>query len=259
MKRFFVLTLFVLLIPCIAGAQWDFKVDTTLSGYRFKSTIDTVEYSTTLTITKGSKKIFSETYFDYLFSVEHESMNKNGDKYYFIGFYSGGAHCCSGLLIAKIENDKFIKLDSAIYGNSGFVLQDLNKDGAKEILSGNDMFAYTFTNYSETRFPLRVQEFDGKRIKDITGKFKGMINEELVEFKKDLDEIVKEGFECPAKDGEDTFNTDAGSVKTILAAIVADYYSLGEVEKGYALVDKVYKCPDRDSFKNILKKDFKLK
>jgi hypothetical protein len=259
MKRFLVLLLFVLLIPCIAGAQWDFKVDTTLSGYRFKSTIDTAEYSTTLTITKGSKKIFSETYYDYLFSVEHESTDKNGGKYYFIGFYSGGAHCCSGLLVAKIENDKFIKLDSAIYGNSGFVLQDLDDDGAKEIVSGNDMFAYAFTNYSETRFPLRIQSFNGKNLKDITGKFKKMVVKELDEFKKDLNEVVKEGFECPAKDGDDTFNTDAGTMKVILAAIVADYYSIGDVDKGYELIDKVYKCPDKDSFKNILKKDFKLK
>ena len=59
------------------------------------------------------------------------------------------------------------------------------------------------------------------------------------------------GFECE-EDGEDTFNTEAGSVKTILAAIVADYYTLGEVRKGYDLVDSVYKCPDRDKFKQIL-------
>ena len=259
MKKMIVLLFFVFIMPCISSAQWSFSVDTTLNGYRFKSTTDTNEYTTTLSVTKGSKKIFSETYYDYLYSVEHEALKKNGEKYYFIGFYSGGAHCCSSLLIAKIENDKFIKIDSAVYGNSGFVLEDLNKDGEKEIVSGNDMFAYAFTNYAETRFPLRVEEFDGKKITEITGKFRNIVLDEITEFRKDLDDIIKEGFECPLEDGEDTFNTDAGSVKIILAAIIADYYSIGEVEKGYALLDKVYKCPDRQSFKNILQKDFKLK
>ena len=58
---------------------------------------------------------------------------------------------------------------------------------------------------------------------------------------------------------EDTFNTDAGAVKTMLAAIVADYYLLGEVSKGYELVDSYYKCPDKDKYREILQNDFKLK
>ncbi len=263
--RIFLVLVLTVVFAAASHAQWDIKVDTTIGKYRFKSTVDTSEFTTTLTISKGKKKIFSETYYEYVYSVQAESFKKGGEVYYFINFYSGGAHCCSSLILGKIvddsflDNDKFVKLDSSFYGNSGFILEDLDSDGVKEILSGNDMLAYAFTNYAETRFPLRVEGFDGKKLKDITGKFKDMLRGEIEEFTKDLDELIKEGFECPAEDGEDTFNTDAGSVKTILAAIVADYYSLGEVEKGYELVDKVYKCIDRESYKRILKSDFKLK
>ena len=48
-------------------------------------------------------------------------------------------------------------------------------------------------------------------------------------------------------------------MKTILAAIVADYYSMGQIERGYELVEKVYKCVDKDKYIKILKEDFKLK
>ena len=47
---------------------------------------------------------------------------------------------------------------------------------------------------------------------------------------------------CPK--GDETFNTDAGAIKAILAPIVADYYYLDDVEAGYEYVRKVYKCPD---------------
>ena len=126
-------------------------------------------------------------------------------------------------------------------------------------MSGYDMFAYAFTNYSETRFPLRVQKFENGKLIEITGNFKDDLIMEIGYFEEDLNEILKTGFECPETDDEDTFNTDAGSVKTILAAIVADYYSLGQVERGYDLVKKVYKCKDIDKYIKILKEDFKLK
>ncbi len=257
--------LLIFLFAAAAQAQWDFRVDTTIGKYTYKSTVDTAQYLTTFTVSKGNQKIFSETGYDNVYSVSEESMTKNGDRYLFIEYYSGGAHCCTSLLIARIsegnfmEEPKFIKLDSAMYGNSGYIIEDLDSNGTKEIVSGNDMFAYAFTNYAETRFPLRVESFDGRKIRNITGKFRNLLLYELESFKSDLDELVKAGFECPAEDGEDTFNTEAGSVKTVLAAIVADYYSLGEVEKGYELVDKIYKCVDRESFKKILKNDFKLK
>lgn len=55
------------------------------------------------------------------------------------------------------------------------------------------------------------------------------------------------------------FNTDAGAVQAILAAITADYFYIGELEKGYEYIDKIYTCPDKKKFISILKKDFKLK
>ncbi|MCE1165259.1 MAG: hypothetical protein LWX07_07645 [Bacteroidetes bacterium] len=264
MKKIFSL-IPVLLFAVSAYAQWDFHVDTTIGKYTYKSTVDTALYETTFSVSKGNKVIFSEKGYDFVYSVSEEAVKKGGERYLFIEYYSGGAHCCTSLLIAKIkegnflDDEQFIKLDSAVYGNSGYVLEDLDSNGTKEIVSGNDMFAYAFTNYAETRFPLRVQAFNGKSLNDITGKYKKLLLSEIAEFKNDLDELVKGGFECPAEDGEDTFNTEAGSVKTLLAAIVADYYSLGEVNKGYELVDKVYKCVDRESYKKILINDFKLK
>ncbi|MFZ4591122.1 MAG: hypothetical protein ACOYN6_09010 [Ignavibacteria bacterium] len=257
MRNIFIILMF--LFSSSLFAQWGQDLDTTIAGVRFVAKYDTTKFETKLTITKDKNKIHESIFLDNIFDISLEQFQPGGNKYYLLQLYSGGAHCCSSLLITEIKDNKFVVLDSGFYGNSGYVVEDINKDGIKEIMSGYDMFAYAFTNYSETRFPLRVQKFENGKLIEITGNFKDDLIMEIGYFEEDLNEILKTGFECPETDDEDTFNTDAGSVKTILAAIVADYYSLGQVERGYDLVKKVYKCKDIDKYIKILKEDFKLK
>lgn len=259
MKNVFLIVSLVFVFSSNLFAQWGQDLDTTIAGVRFFAKYDTTNFETKLTITKDKNKIHESIFLDNIFDISLEQFQPGGNKYYLFQLYSGGAHCCTSLLLTEVRDNKFVILDSGFYGNSGYVVEDMNKDGIKEIISGNDMFAYAFTNYSETRFPLRVEKFENGKLTDITGNFKTDLIMEVGYFEEDLNEILKTGFECPETDDEDTFNTDAGSVKTILAAIVADYYSLGQVERGYDLVKKVYKCKDIDKYIKILKEDFKLK
>lgn len=245
-----------------AQAQYYDNVNKKIGGYSFKSEFDSLKYETAFRVfNPDGKKIYESVFVDFVMDVNEYQFEKNGTKYYFVDLYSGGAHCCSSLLIYEIRNSKFILTDSAHYGNSGYVVEDIDKDGTKEIISGNDMFAYAFTNYAETRFPLRVQELKYGKLNVVTGRYKADLIAEIGYFESDLEAFVKEfpNWECPETEDEDTFNTDAGSVKTLLAAIVADYHSLGEVQRGYDLVDKYYRCPDKDKFVKILKTDFNLK
>lgn len=259
MKNILIIFITIFLFSANLFAQWGENKDTTIAGVRFVTKFDTTNFETKLTVTKDKNKIHESIFIDNIFDISLEQFQPNGNKYFLFNLYSGGAHCCSSLLITEIKDNKLITLDTGFYGNSGYVVEDINKDGVKEIMSGNDMFAYAFTNYSETRFPLRVEKFENGKIVDITGKFKDDLIMEIGYFEEDLNELIKEGYECPEKDDEDTFNTSAGSMKTILAAIVADYYSLGQVERGYELINKVYKCNDKDKYIKILKEDFKLK
>lgn len=259
MRYLFLIIFFSVLIVSDVCSQYRSDFDTTFGNVKFSSIYDTANYETKLTIKNKGNTVYEETLADHVYEIMNEAFSPGGKKYFLIHLFSGGAHCCSSLLIAEMQGNKYVVLDTGFYGNSGFVLEDLNKDGTKEIVSGNDMFAYAFTNYAETRFPLRVQKFENGKLIEITGVFKDDLLYELGYFEEDLNELIKEGFECPEKDDEDTFNTDAGSVKTILAAIVADYHSLGQVERGYELVEKVYKCVDKDKYIKTLKEDFKLK
>jgi hypothetical protein len=251
----------LLFILCLSGgaiAQYD-SINTKIGDYTFRTKINSAEYTTQLIISKGGKTIQKMTFLDYIIDVNEYKLTPEGKKYIFIDLFSGGAHCCYSLIVGIMKDDKFLILDSAFYGNSGILVEDVNKDGTMEIISYNDMFAYAFTNYSESRFPTRIQHFKEGRLTEVTSDFKDLIRKEIAEYKSDLDAIPTDSIICPSSDSEDTFNTDAGTVKTILAAIVADYYTIGEVEKGYALVKEKYRCADRDKFIKILKEEFKLK
>jgi hypothetical protein len=226
--------------------------------YYFQTKYDTSEIETSLKISYKKKTIFESTYPDEIMDIREYIINKNLEKLVFIDFYSGGAHCCSSLMVGKLKGNEFIFIDTIFWGNAGYEVQDIDNDGTLEVEGGKDMFAYAFTNYAETRFPPIILRFEHDHLIDVTYRYPYIIKEDIKQLKADLKEFTDAGFECLGAD-DDTFNTDAGSVKTILAAIVADYWVIGEVSKGYEFVKETYKCPDRDKYIKILKEQFKLK
>lgn len=249
--------LLILFVNCSLYGQFE-NINVKFGDHTFKTKYDTGKYETTLRILKNEKTVFKNTYEERIADIKEYDLNNDGKKEILIEMYSGGAHCCTSVYLGKFINDKFVFTDTIFWGNSYYTVEDLNKDGKLELSGANDMFAYAFTNYAETKFPPLIYAYNGSKFVNITSDHKELINKQLEEFRQELHTSYDTGFKCMEFD-EDTFNTEAGSVKTILAAMVADYYLLGDVGKGYELVDSFYKCPDRDKYKEILQNDFKLK
>jgi len=227
--------------------------------YTFGTQYDTSIYGSVLTVKyKGNTIVNREPFEGWIDTMFFVDFNKDGKKNLFISVYTGGAHCCVMAFNGVAENGKFRIADTLFLGNAGYNITDMDKDGILEIESASDMFAYAFTNYAETRFPPRVYRVKNNKFTDVTRNYPKLAKNMIAELKTDLKEFTDKGFECYGKD-DDTFNTDAGSVKTILAAITACYHILGEVNTGYELINKYYKCPDKDKYIKILKEDFKLK
>jgi hypothetical protein len=121
------------------------------------------------------------------------------------------------------------------------------------------MFAYYFTNYAQSRFPVLIFALRNGRLKQVNKEFKSSVRADIKELKAELKPYLTKGFDCPKTENEDVFNTDAGAVQAILAAITANYYYIGETEKGYDYIDEVYNCPGKKKFIRALKQDFKIK
>ncbi|MGA2668269.1 MAG: hypothetical protein ABSF32_05065 [Ignavibacteria bacterium] len=235
-------------------------IDFKFIPYDLKGIYDTSKYCSDLIVSKDNNIIYKEECLDYrITSINTDDLEGKGNKFIFIETYSGGAHCCTYLLAAKITEDKFIFTDSIWWGNSGYEIKDINNDGEKEVIGYNDIFAYAFTNFAQSAFPIAIYKFkDGKFI-FANKQFENKVLEHIKELKADLKQYTTSGFDCPANVNDDTFNTDAGAVKALLAPIVADYQSIGKTNEGYDLINKVYKCPDSDKFIKTLKNEYKLK
>jgi hypothetical protein len=228
------------------------------NDYVFTTHYDTSNWCSVLTVKYKNKPIVKESFDGWIDTMGTYDFNGDGKRNLLIGSYTGGAHCCIMIFIGVMENGKFKIPDTLFLGNAGFNITDFEKDGKLEIETASDMFAYAFTNFAETRFPPRVYRVNNNKFVNVTKEYPKPVKDYIEELKADLKEFTDKGFECYGIN-DDTFNTDAGSVKTILAAITACYYSIGEVKKGYELIDKSYKCPDKDKFVKILKNEFKLK
>ncbi|MBS1517914.1 MAG: hypothetical protein JSS91_07490 [Bacteroidetes bacterium] len=250
------LCLICILLNFNQGSAQSDDLNVKIGKYLFKTKFDQKEFTTTLNISRDGKKIFEETYYDIIPEIKSMDLDNDGRNEILIGRYSGGAHCCTSLYAGRFRSGKFTYTDSVYWGNSFYRFEDLKSDGKQEIVGVNDVYAYVFTNFAQSRFPVLIYAYENNKFVNVTSEFPAQVEESLNGFKNELEEY--KGFKC-ADAGEETFNTDAGAVKAILAAMTEDYKSLGKTDEGYKLIDEFYTCPDRDSFIKQLRNDFLLK
>jgi len=241
----------------ISFAQFN-NIKFVTGAYTFQTKYDSINYATQLRVKKNKKIIYKEIFPDRITDIKEFDLDNDGKKEILINMFSGGAHCCTNLYAGKIINNKFQFTDSILWGNSFYEIEDLNKDKKFQVLGMNDMFAYAFTNYAQSQFNILIFGYANNKFVNVTKNFPKLIEEEISKMTEELKQFQGPEFKCPELN-EDTFNTDAGAVKAILAVIVADYSTLGEIQKGYDIVNEIYKCPDKEKFIQTLENDFKLK
>jgi hypothetical protein len=104
--------------------------------------------------------------------VNVQDLNADGEPEVLVDLYSGGAHCCSMLLIYGFDPavGKYRRLRRD-FGNPGYTLRDADGDGRTEIFTEDDRFSYLFGSYLESARPLMILRYDGRRTVDVTREF----------------------------------------------------------------------------------------
>jgi len=252
--------LFLLTLTISALAQNDSTIVYNYDGYTIKGIYDTTNYCSNLSISKNGKNILYDTITaGTVQSIKDIKLESNGEKVLLIEYYTGGAHCCTLLTAGIIKNDKYTVKDTLFWGDSGYEIKDIDGDGVME-LSGFDVrFAYAFTSFAGSQFPILIYQYKNGKFIDVTKKFPKLIEKDLADYKKQLnDDYLTKGYNCP-QPGQDIYSAESGPVQALLAAITEDYYNLGKVDDAYDYINKVYKCDDKKAFIQTLKKDYKLK
>lgn len=257
MKKLIYIAL-ILFTVSIAYSQED-RIEHSIDGYTLVAQYDTANYCSSLTITKDGNTKIIDSCTDKIIAINDYTLDGTGEKQVVLEHFTGGAHCCDYIVAGVLKSGNFIVKDTLWWGDSGFEIKDLDKNGKYELTGYDTRFGYAFTNFAQSIFPVIIFQYRGGKFINVTKKFPDLVEKDMKDFKKQLnDEYLKKGYDCPPK-GEETFNTDAGAVQAYLAAITEDYYNLGRMDDAYDYIDKVYKCSDKKKFIDKLKTDYKLK
>jgi hypothetical protein len=138
-----------------------------------------------------------------------------------LDFFSGGAHCCSFLLVYRFVafGNRYEPL-SIGFGNAGYKLRDLSKDKSPELVTGDDRFAYLFTSYADSSFPINIYRLGETRFTDVTRKFRKVVRTDARRKLRLYRRALK----------------DKRDVRGILAAYQADQYLARRSKQGWRVL-----------------------
>jgi hypothetical protein len=173
-------------------------------------------------------------------SLSAQDLDGDGVVEVLLRMYTGGAHCCLQAWIyragVKTVHD---------FRDTGFELRDLDGDGRPEFASADARFAFAFTSFASSRFPLQVFRWEATRLVDVTrsAAVRPLVRKEADGLRADHRRFRRRLARHPRSVG-----AREGVVAT-LAAYAADQCSLGHCARGYALVRAARRRGDvRDVF-----------
>ena len=88
----------------------------------------------------------------------------------FFASYSGGAHCCTQVIIASSVGERWVAVPIGEFDGDGGFLTDLDGDGLAEIATHDNRFLYRFGCYACSAAPLVIWTVHQGKAFDISGE-----------------------------------------------------------------------------------------
>ncbi len=152
-------------------------------------------------------------------------LDGDGEPEVLLDLYTGGAHCCFYTVILRYDGRTY-RGTVAFWGDPGYDLRDLDRDGRPEFVTADDRFAYAFTSYAGSVLPIQVRRYDHGRLLDVTSEYPALVRSEAASLW--------------AQYKQDHTHRDA-DLRGLLAAWLADQYRLGRGEEGWEQLEAAYR------------------
>lgn len=161
-------------------------------------------------------------------------LDGNREPEVLIDLFTGGAHCCTYSLIYRYNpKTQTYSSDRYEWGNGGYELKDLDRDGIPEFRGRNDTFAYAFGSYAASGYPLQIWQYRQGKMVDVTRQHPKLIYNDAFYWWQTFQERKNDSVEYG---------------KGPLAAYLANKYLLGQGQDGWRRVQQAYKGPDRQQY-----------
>jgi hypothetical protein len=113
-------------------------------------------------------------YFEHGSSVVVRDLDGDGEPEVLLDLYSGGAHCCEFSQVYRYAGGGY-RVTTHTWWNPGVRLRDLDHDGLLEFVSGDNRFAYEFTDYADSAWPVKIWIYRGGRFRNVTQRYPAKI------------------------------------------------------------------------------------
>lgn len=165
--------------------------------------------------------------------IRIRDLDGNGEAEVLLDMYTGGAHCCEFTNIYRYTGSTYTSLRH-MWGDLTYHLNDLNHDGVLELVSGDDRFAYIFTAYAGSAFPIQIWNYRPGKMTDVTRSYPRLVTQDAARLYKQYLTEKRTG--------------DFPDFRGILAAWMADKYLLGLQAQGWAKMEELNRAGE---FKGI--------
>lgn len=153
-------------------------------------------------------------------SLAIRDLDADGEGEVIADFYTGGAHCCLFSRIYRFTGRGYAPLKHS-WGDQSYRVADLDHDGTLELVSADDRFAYVFTAYAGSAFPVQLWAYSAGRMQDVTRTHLSLVRADAAGLWR-------------------TYQRERKSdVRGILAAWMADQYLLGRQAAGWRTMERL--------------------
>ncbi|HLM27502.1 MAG TPA: hypothetical protein VK304_11110 [Thermoleophilaceae bacterium] len=157
-------------------------------------------------------------------SVYFANLDSDAEPEILVDLFTGGAHCCLVTFIYDFNGTSYNRIGRN-WGDPGYVLTNIDRRDRPEFRSGDKRFAFLYTSFAETRFPIQIWNYRGGRLKTVTRKFRNTV-------RRDRDSHLR---------AYRAIRSAKGDVRGALAAYQADNYLLSRrtAARGWRILRRV--------------------
>lgn len=154
--------------------------------------------------------------------------------------YSGGAHCCFSTVIYNLAPGNPTKLLQTQPSNCDAELEDLDGDGVMEIVTCDDLFAYTYCSYAGSPYVPAILKYDPARPGYVPAG---------PQFPARYESNVAQYVEQAANAEPGGMGEWDNTTKCAVLPLVLNYLYAGKPDQAWATLDQYYSHDDAAAFR----------
>ena len=116
-------------------------------------------------------------------SIRVRDLDTDGEPEALVDVYTGGAHCCFATEILRFDGSSY-RTTARNWGDPGYRLVDSDDDGRPEFLTADARFAYAFSSFADSAFPIRVLAWSSGHFTNITRRHPALISNDANRWKR---------------------------------------------------------------------------